>query len=206
MNSRRMQAIQPKIRELQEKYAGDQAKIGTELLELYKREKVNPLGSCLPLVIQMPILIVLYSVIREINDVSNYYFLYPVLSGFDVQTIDTHFLWVNLMAIGGTDAAILAVVVWAVQFVQMKLSIPPVPPSTPEKEKVKDGHEVPPSLTPDPATMNRFMVWGMPVVLAVTTFFFPLGIAIYWIVGSLFMIAQQAVVNRKFPKNPAPQQ
>ena len=47
-NSKKMQAIQPKIKELQEKYKGDQAKIGMELMNLYKAEQVNPLGSCLP--------------------------------------------------------------------------------------------------------------------------------------------------------------
>lgn len=91
VSSRKMQAIQPKVREIQKKYEGDQAKIGMELMELYKREGVNPLGSCLPLMVQMPILIVLYWVIIGIDDPTNAYFLYPFLSHFSPSEIATVF-------------------------------------------------------------------------------------------------------------------
>ncbi len=201
VNSRKMQAIQPHVRAIQEEHAGDQTKIGTALLELYKREKVNPLGSCLPLFLQMPILIVLYWVVRDITDTSNYYFLYSFFSGFDISMINTHFLGIDLMSIGGRDAIILCVIVWIVQFIQVRLSLPSVPPTPPTPtKKPADGHEDAPSLTPDPAMMNQFMLWGFPLMLAVTTFFFPLGIAVYWIVGTIFMIGQQAVVNRLHPR------
>ncbi len=62
-SQKKLQVIQPKIKELQKKHKDDQAKLGMEMLELYKKEKVNPMGSCLPLIIQMPILIGLYWVI-----------------------------------------------------------------------------------------------------------------------------------------------
>ncbi len=100
-NSKKMQAIQPKIKELQEKYKGDQAKIGMELMNLYKAEQVNPLGSCLPLLIQMPLLIVLYWVVLSIAETSNYYYLYPFLADFDISKIDTVFLGIHLLSIGG---------------------------------------------------------------------------------------------------------
>ena len=84
MSNRRLQEIQPKVREIQDLHKEDQSKLGMELMALYKREGVNPLGSCLPLLVQMPILIVLYSVILEITHIVNSYYLYPVLSGFDI--------------------------------------------------------------------------------------------------------------------------
>jgi YidC/Oxa1 family membrane protein insertase len=86
-----MQVIQPKVKEIQKKFEGDQAKIGMELLELYKREGVNPLGSCLPLLIQMPILIVLYWVINGIGDPTNGFFLYGPLASFNIASISTTF-------------------------------------------------------------------------------------------------------------------
>lgn len=99
VSSRKMQAIQPKVKEIQKKYEGDQAKIGMELMDLYKREGVNPLGSCLPLLVQMPILIVLYWVIDGIGDPTNSFFLYPFLSGFDPTHVNTMFLGIELKAV-----------------------------------------------------------------------------------------------------------
>jgi len=124
MNSKKMQAIQPKIKELQEKHKGDQAKIGMELMALYKSEQVNPLGSCLPLIIQMPLLIVLYWVVLGITDFSNYYYLYGVLTSFDISKIDTVFVGVDLLSIGGWVGAGLALLVGAAQWLQIKLSLP----------------------------------------------------------------------------------
>ena len=102
-----MQEIQPKIKELQTKYKGDQSKMGMELMELYKKEKVNPLGSCLPLLIQTPILIVLYWVLISIEDYSNVYYFYSLFKDFEIAKIEHMFLGMDLLAIGGITAAIL---------------------------------------------------------------------------------------------------
>ena len=59
-----MQSIQPKVKELQKKYKGNKAKIQEETMKLYKEAGVNPLGGCLPLLLQFPILIAMYAVIR----------------------------------------------------------------------------------------------------------------------------------------------
>lgn len=107
VSTRKMQEIQPKIKELQTKHKSDQAKMGMELMELYKREKVNPLGSCLPLLIQTPILIVLYWVLSSIQDHSNYYYLYPFFQTFEVSKINHLFLGMDLLAIGGVAAILL---------------------------------------------------------------------------------------------------
>ena len=203
-NSKKMQAIQPKIKELQEKYKGDQAKMGMELMNLYKAEQVNPLGSCLPLLIQMPLLIVLYWVVLEITDFANYYYLYPVLSSFDIAKINTEFFGIHLLSIGGVTGIVLALTVGAAQWLQIKLSLPKeddVKKLEKMEKKIiekKDGKytETEPSFMPDPSVMNKFMLWGMPVMIAVSTYFFPAGVGIYWLIGTLFMLAQQIVVNK----------
>jgi membrane protein insertase Oxa1/YidC/SpoIIIJ len=107
ISARKMQEIQPKIKELQTKYKGDQSKMGMELMELYKKEKVNPLGSCLPLLIQTPILIVLYWVLISIEDYSNVYYFYSLFKDFEIAKIEHMFLGMDLLAIGGITAAIL---------------------------------------------------------------------------------------------------
>lgn len=93
VSQRRMQVIQPKIKAIQEEFKGDQAKIGMKMMELYKREGVNPLGSCLPILIQIPILIVLYQVILNISNPSNLAHLYNIdwLQHFKTVTLQTYF-------------------------------------------------------------------------------------------------------------------
>lgn len=62
-SQKKLQKIQPKIKAIQEEYKEDKALLGQKIIELYKKEGVNPMGSCLPLLIQMPILIGLYWVV-----------------------------------------------------------------------------------------------------------------------------------------------
>lgn len=197
VSSRKMQAIQPKVKELQKKYEGDQAKIGMELMELYKREGVNPLGSCLPLLIQMPILIVLYWVIGGIGDPSNSFFLYSPLSNFNPSIVSTQFLGMELKAIGGVAGFLLAACVMSFTWLQIKLSMARNPASQAPQvfEKKEDGTLVAESPL-DPRAMNAFMLWGMPVMIGVSTYFFPAGVGVYWLIGTLFMLVQQAVANR----------
>lgn len=192
VSTRKMQEIQPKIKELQTKHKGDQSKMGMELMELYRQEKVNPLGSCLPLLIQTPILIVLYWVLSSIQDYSNYYYLYPIFKNFEISKIEHMFFGMDLLAIGGIAAAILGVVVGITQFLQIWLSQRRSGPIAPVKPEDRD----PNSLMPDPQLMNKFMLYVLPVVIAVSVLYFPIGVGIYWFIGTLFMLVQQAVVNQ----------
>ncbi len=193
VSARKMQEIQPKIKALQEKFKGDQAKMGMELMELYKREKVNPLGSCLPLLIQTPILIVLYWVLTSIQDHSNYYYLYSVFQSFNVSQINHIFAGVDLLSIGGVAGYVLAIVVAFTQFSQIWLS---------QRRQGKPSKDTTPivrdpnSLMPDPELMNKFMLWILPVVIGISTVYFPIGVGVYWFIGTLFMLVQQAVANK----------
>jgi YidC/Oxa1 family membrane protein insertase len=191
ISTKRMQEIQPKVKELQNKHKSDQAKMGMELMELYKQEKVNPLGSCLPLLIQTPILLVLYWVLSSIQDHSNYFYLYPIFQSFDVSKLDHIFLGMDLLAIGGVTAAILGVVVGVTQFLQIWLSQRRAVPLPEVKPEDRD----PNSIMPDPQMMNKFMLYVLPVVIAVSVLYFPIGVGIYWFIGTLFMLVQQAIVN-----------
>ncbi len=189
VSSRRLQEIQPKIQALQTKYKGDQAKIGMELMALYKKEKVNPLGACLPLAIQMPILLVLYWVLTSIQDTSNHFYFYSFFQNFEVSSIQTQFLRLDLLGIGGVVGIALAVLVGVTQWLQIKLSQKGIviKPRTEEDAN---------SLMPDPALMGKFMLWGMPAMITVTTYFFPAGVGIYWFISTLFMLVQQQIANQ----------
>ncbi|MGE5226510.1 MAG: membrane protein insertase YidC, partial [Planctomycetaceae bacterium] len=105
-----MQAIQPKVKELQKKYKNNKQKLQEEQMKLYKEAGVNPLGGCLPLLLQFPILIAMYSVIKpvslEVADNQQYPGAYQVVNNHLPEdsalfhTIVTHgntdFLWMNL--------------------------------------------------------------------------------------------------------------
>jgi YidC/Oxa1 family membrane protein insertase len=167
-----------------------------EMLELYKKEKVSPMGSCLPLLIQMPILIGLYWVISSINDPSNFYHLYSFFKNFNPTSIDTNFYGLDLKAIWGTAGIVFAIVLAIFQYIQAKLSFAYNPPPKKEEKKiVKEGEA--PELALDPAMMQKSMLYVLPVVIGVSALFFPLGVALYWFIGTLFVIAQQWYVNQK---------
>jgi membrane protein insertase Oxa1/YidC/SpoIIIJ len=93
------------------------------------------MGSCLPLLIQMPILIGLYWVISGISDASNFYHLYSFFSSFQPSQIATNFYGINLLQIGGKTAILFAIALAAIQYIQARLSFTYQPP--PEKKEKK---------------------------------------------------------------------
>ncbi len=94
-----------------------------KMIELYKKEDVNPFGAFVPLFIQMPILIGLYWVVSEINDPSNFYHLYSIFSEFRPTEISTNFYGFHLDNVGGVMGIILALVLGSTQWIQAYMSI-----------------------------------------------------------------------------------
>ena len=94
------------------------------------------MGSCLPLLIQMPILIGLYWVISGISDASNFYHLYSFFSSFQPSQIATNFYGINLLQIGGKTAILFAIALAAIQYIQARLSFTYQPPSEKKEKKV----------------------------------------------------------------------
>ncbi len=196
MSQKKLQVIQPKIKEIQKKYKDDQAKLGMEMLELYKKEWVNPMGSCLPLLIQMPILIGLYWVISGANDPSNFYHLYSFFSDFNPLSINSEFLTLDLQHVGGTIGIIFSVTLAAIQWIQAKLSFSYNPPAIKDKETALTTTDTEkPEMALDPAMMQKMMLYMFPVMIGVSSYFFPLGVGLYWFIGTIFVIVQQWYVN-----------
>lgn len=187
--NRKMQAIQPKIKELQTKHKDDQQAMGMALMKLYKEEKANPLGSCLPLLIQTPILIMLYWAILEIDHVVNTFYLYSFVGSFDPTTIDTQFFGLNLTSSHTMGSLILAVVSAIAQFIQVKLS-----QSFNKKPEISATSKNP--NMPDMAQMMKVMIYMIPLMVGVSTYMFPAGVGVYWFVGTVFVTLQQIVVNQ----------
>jgi YidC/Oxa1 family membrane protein insertase len=202
ISQRKMQEIQPKVKEIQEKYKGDQAKLWQELLALYSKEKINPLGSCWFLLIQMPVIIVVYNIIRSIQTPANEYYLYSFFSDFSLTSINFNFYWLDLLASGWLQGMILALFVAGIQFLQVKISLPPKLNSKENKivlEK-KKGEKDYSKLTPDPEMMNKFMLYWMPIMIWFFTYSFFAALWLYWGISTIFTIFQNLVVNKMLKK------
>jgi YidC/Oxa1 family membrane protein insertase len=177
----KMKAVQPQMMALRERYADDKAKQQQELMELYKREKINPLAGCLPIVIQIPVFFSLYKVlfvtiemrhapffgwIRDLSaqdptNIFNLFGLIPVDP--TVLPLIGHFLHMGIWPI------IMGITMW----VQMKLN--PAPP--------------------DP-TQAMIFNW-MPLIFTFMLANFPAGLVIYWAWNNLLSVVQQSVIMRK---------
>lgn len=202
LSQRKLQAIQPKIRKIQEEFKWNQQMLGMKLMELYKKEKVNPMGSCGFLIIQMPILIVIYNIILSIKNPINEFHLYNFLSGFHISNVNFDFFSIDLLSSWGITGAILALIVASIQFIQIKLSLLSNKKTDTkwivlEKKAWQDAYS---QFMPDPEMMNKFMLYGMPAMVWVFTFTLIAWVGIYWWISTTFMIFQQLIVNKIIKK------
>lgn len=181
VSQKRMQELQPKLEEVRKKYEGNQERIAQETMAMWKQHKVNPFGSCLPLIIQFPVLIALFYVIQNGLNPDNMYLLYEPLKHVDLSNIHTNFL--GILDLTKVNPFILPLIVGFLQFFQFKLTM--------AKKKVpKIGAS-------EMETANKMMMYMMPVMIAVFTASVPAGVGLYWGVSTLFGIGQQLVVNKK---------
>jgi YidC/Oxa1 family membrane protein insertase len=188
-SQREMQKIQPELDAIKRKYEGNQEMIAKKTMEIWKQHKVNPMGSCLPMLIQLPILIALFYVARNGLDPYNTHVLYGSLKTFNLGLIDTNFLWLDLSQI---DRYILPIVVGLLQFGQMKLVSAGI-----KKRKDDTKKEEKKGAADMMQNMNLVMTYFMPVMIALMTASFPSGVGLYWGFSTLFGIGQQVVVNKE---------
>ena len=172
-----MQDLQPHIQEIQTKYKDDKKKLSEELMAFYRRNKVNPLGSCLPLLIQLPILIVLYYVF--INGLSTDHFSLVYNHWPRPEFIRTFFLGIDLAK---PDKFILPIIAGALQFYQAWQITP--------KNKPQPGQEM-------QSMISKQMLYLMPIFTVFIAGRFPAALPLYWIITTLFSIGQQWWVFRE---------
>lgn len=176
MAQKRMQKIQPELDALKLKYKDDQAKLSMETMALWKKYKISPMDSCLPILIQFPILIALFYVVKDGLDLIGPNVLYGPLKTFDPALLNTYFL--HFIELTQPNRLALPIVVGLLQFGQMKLSL----------SKNKNAAT--------PPLMNHMMLYGLPIMVGVFTASLPAAVGFYWGTSTLFGILQQAIVNR----------
>ncbi len=186
-SQRAMQQLQPKLDAIKEQHKDDKEALAKAMMELYSKEKVNPLSSCLPLLIQLPVLIALYRVFMAGLREDGLSMLYPFVS--NPGAVNEMFL--GLVDLGERSIP-LAVLAGAFQFVQTKmLMVKRPPPAVRNKPGAKDEDMM--------AAMNKSMLYFMPVMTVAIGISLPAGLTLYWVAVSVISVLQQFLVFRKHP-------
>jgi len=201
-SQRAMQALQPKVKELQEKHKGDRETLQKELMELYRKEKANPLMGCLPMFLQIPVFLGLFHVLRRLDpdkaeanktlygwtvDQFNSaahakLFDAPIPAKFGSSAAEL----LRLDA-SGTTVKIVAGVLVAIMILTTFM--------TSRQMILKTGW----SEDPQQRMIQRLMLYGVPFSLLISGSIFPIGVVIYWVTQNLFSLGQQFWVLRKYP-------
>lgn len=194
-SQREMQEIQPLIKEIQQKYRDDREKQAQELMAIYREHKINPFSGCLPMLVQLPIIMALYWVFLNGFKDASLGILYPFVPN------PGH---LNTLSFGGLvdlgkPAIVLALLAAVLQYYQTnalmrvagqkKAAVPAVTEKSPE-EKMQEFTE----------SLTKNMTYTMPVVTFVFALGLPSGLALYWSVTTLFAIIQQSLIMRKRKK------
>lgn len=188
-SSRRMQEMQPMMKELQRKYGKEPQKYQEEMLKFYRENKINPAGGCLPLLLQLPFFFGVYFAVYHLMGPGQQQYLSENVQAMiqepAVQALlATPFLGLDLgraafaesfSSFSGWQYLILPVLSVFLQFVQQLMAMPRV-------------------MDPQQKAMMQVMLF-MPLVFAYVALIFPAGAVLYWVTGSLFGIVQQYFIS-----------
>jgi len=173
---KRMQEIQPEIKALQDKYKkSNPQKLQQETMKLYKEKKVNPMGGCLPMFVQIPVFIALFTVLRNA-----------------IELRYSSFLWIADLSMAenlfpgklpfGLSLNILPIVMSLSMIWQQKLSSPGT------------------AATPEQQQQQKMMMFMMPIMMLFFFYSMPSGLVLYWTTSNLLMIGQTGLRNLKKKK------
>jgi len=195
-----MQAIQTDKEwlDIQKKYAKDKEKLSQEQMRIYKERGINPFASCLPTLIQFPVIIGLYQSITRALATTPLSLLqlgrglYPFLNVHSILPLNSKFLWMDLgtpesVPLFGFAFPVLAVIVALTTYVQSKLTMPT---STNPNDQT--------------AAMSSSMALTMPLMLGWFALTFPSGLAVYFVTSNLLGILQYAMMGKANWRNLLP--
>lgn len=177
--------LQPKLEELKQKHKDNQQVLAQETMKLYKENKVNPFGSCLPLLLQIPIFLALYWVLQRGLTTANFDGLYPFVPSPGQ---------INTVTLGLVDlknpSIILAILAGIAQYWQAKMFTRKKPPAV-AGAAAKDEAMA--------TIMNRQMLYVMPAMTVLIGAQLPGGLALYWLLSTALTALQQKMLFKKQP-------
>jgi YidC/Oxa1 family membrane protein insertase len=204
---RKMQEFAPEIQKLKAKYGDDRQKMAAEMQKLQTQHGVNPLGGCLPVLVQIPVFIGLFHVLRSFNrpflspelnrQIGNY-----VFSATDVQSfLDARLFGVPLSAYITEPTELLArygdITRWEIALLAVPLTvIAGILTHLTAKHSVARQTEAQ-AANPQAVMMNKVMLYLFPLGVVAGGPFFPLAILIYWLSNNLWTLGQQHLVYKR---------
>ena len=168
----KMKKVQPKIQELQDKFKDDKVKLQTEMMNLYRKEKINPASGCLPMLIQIPVFFSLYKVLNIAIEIRHAPFIGWIkdLSAPDPLTISA---MTHLPVPGFLDIGVWPILMGLTMYIQQKLN-------------------------PKPANKDQARMFAlMPLIFMFMLGHFASGLVIYWTLSNILSIMQQKVIMKK---------
>jgi YidC/Oxa1 family membrane protein insertase len=201
-SQRAMQAIQPKMKELQEKHKGDRETLQKEVMKLYQEEKVNPLMGCLPMFLQIPVFIGLLHVLRHLKPGTSEHqmklygwttdeftsavgarlFDAPIVAKFSSSTSDLIKIDANSTTVKIVAAILVALMITTTYLTQRQMI-------------KKTGWNT----DPQQRMIQKFMLYGIPFFTLTSGWYFPIGVIIYWVTNNAITLGQQYWVLHKYP-------
>ncbi len=182
VNQEKMKKLNVQLEDIRKKHKGDKGKINEETMRLYRESGVNPASGCLPLLIQLPILIALYQVFLHGITPDTYNQLYSFVAA--PSSLNLEFFGIAL----DKPSIYLAVIAGIAQFIQIKF-FSPAPAPTPGQSG--DTAEV-------MASMQKNMAYIFPVMTVFISIRLPAALALYWVASTLFGVLQQYIIKRRF--------
>lgn len=169
MSMKRMQLVQPQMTKLREKYKKEPEKLNKEMMELYRKHKVNPFGGCLPMLAQMPVFISLYVALSKTVGLRNAEFLWIN----DLSSPDIVKLPFSVIFIGDT-IHILPIIMAAASLVQQKFTMMKIEGQDPAVE-----------------AQQKMMTIMMPLLFLFMFYSMPAGLVLYWLTNTIVMALYQ---------------
>ncbi|NCN82981.1 MAG: membrane protein insertase YidC [Candidatus Pacebacteria bacterium] len=178
----KMRDLQPELDKLKGKHGKDKKAMQQAQLELYQKNKVNPVAGCIPQIIQLVILIVLYQFLLK-------FLSQEVVNGV---VINPHFFWLDLRH--PDSLYVLPVLAGLTQLV-LSLMMAPVKTAPDKKSTAKKVEKAPEGIGDMAQTMQKQMIFMMPLFTAFIALRFPSGLALYWVITTVFSVIQQYYVS-----------
>lgn len=185
-SQKKLQELQPKIKALQEKTKGNKEEQTKKLMELYKENKTNPFSGCLPLIVQLVFLIAIYNVLITISS-----------NGLAVDTTQLYSFVkdpgkINQLFISLVDLTKPSIVIAALAAIAQYFQTKMLMANQPAAPKKDDSDQ------PDMAQiMSKQMLYLGPLMTLFIGIKFPAGLSLYWLAGTLFMLVQQILIEKK---------
>ena len=181
---RAMSALQPRLKEIQTRYARDRGRVSRETMQAYREAGVNPIGCLGPLIIQMPILFGLFRVLVQtlyskpddlVGLSEKLYTWVPLFPIYEAAPLDANFLGMDLAESPG-NLLFIPILVFVTTWVQQKMTM------SPATDPRQQGNQT-------------MMLWMMPLMIAVFSFSFPTGLSLYWIISNVIGVLIQYFIT-----------